>query len=273
MFITSEIIDLPAAGSSASAIPAASLEPAVEPDGPSVSGARPVLNVQFHDQRTRNSFSLAAAEELHALLVTRAGGYRGILFRALGPQFCSGGNLADYGAMTGAEEGKAVNRRIADILGHLSTLPVPTVALIEGDCFGGGVELLSAFDFVVAAPHTRFALWQKKIGLTFGWGGGARLEKRLGVQRLRQLALSARPLNAYEALACGLIDQICPVPLLERHAWDWLRTVLATSQAPVASLKTWNVERELAIFESLWWSTEHQAALARFKTTKRVSGA
>jgi len=179
-------------------------------------------------------------------------------------------------AANGLELGKQVNRRISEILERIALLEVPTVCVVAGDCFGGGLELMSAFDGVLAAPHVMFGFWQRKIGLSFGWGGGRRLQERLGLKRARQMALAAATVPANEALALGLVDAIHPEPLLEAEGEALLRRWMALPRAPVRPLKSWNVAREgefrdceceyeRETFEGLWGNEEHREALKRRK--------
>jgi enoyl-CoA hydratase/carnithine racemase len=225
-----------------------------------------VLRLVFHDSTSRNSFSLRAAEELAAHLQGLSSDIESIVFRAEGRVFCSGGNLSDYAAMTEAHEGQKVNRRIKEVIDELSRVPVPTICLVEGDCFGGGVELMSAFDFAYAVPHAMLALWQRKIGLTYGWGGGVRLEKRLGSARLKELTLSARAMTAAEAKCIGLIDGVIAESRLGEEVGRLVEKLRSLPKAPVGAVKSFDfahapeVEREA--FENLWWGPEHLQALA-----------
>jgi enoyl-CoA hydratase len=225
-----------------------------------------ILTLNFEDPSSRNSFSLRAARELRSVLQKQkeAGKFKALVFAPRGRVFCSGGNLSDYAAMKRPEEGKVVNREITAILTELSELPVPTICLVNGDCFGGGVELLSAFDFVHSAPHAFFGLWQRKIGLTFGWGGGERLEKRLGTQKLRALALSAEVFSAHEALGWGLVDRVHRAPSLVPSAKAHLDKIIGLPRSPVAPLKKWQAQSEKETFETLWWNEEHLAVLRKF---------
>ncbi len=222
-----------------------------------------ILSVVFEDDRSRNSLSLAAARALRMSL--RSGDYDALVFSAKGRVFCSGGHLGDYGQMTEAAQGIEVNREISSILEELSLLPVPTFAGIEGDCFGGGVELLSAFDFVYSAPHALFGLWQRKIGLSFGWGGGARLEKRLGPHLLRRFSLSTDSITAEEALRLSLIDGIFPRGQVQTGIMERVGSMRKLPAAPVASLKRWVPEKEREIFEGLWWNDEHRSVLSEWR--------
>lgn len=224
-----------------------------------------ILVVTFDDPTSRNSFSSKAAEELDRCLSANAGTFDALVFESAGRVFCSGGNLSDYAAMTKADEGKAVNRRITEVLDRVSRIETPTVCSVGGDCFGGGVELISAFDHVLAVSHAFFGLWQRKIGLSFGWGGGARLERRLGSGALRRLALSAETFDARSALSAGLVDEVVTAEILRSRALARARALMALPKAPIASLKSWEANRELEVFESLWLNEEHQKALAARK--------
>ncbi|MES2965188.1 MAG: enoyl-CoA hydratase/isomerase family protein [Bdellovibrionota bacterium] len=226
-----------------------------------------ILIVTFEDSSSRNSWSLTASRELRELLKTQDGRFRALVFESVGRVFCSGGNLSDYAALTKAEEGRAINDAITADLAALSTLKVPSICLVGGDCFGGGVELVSAFDFVISAPHVFFGLWQKKIGLSFGWGGGARLERRVGATRLREWSMSARSLTSGEVRDAGLVDEIVLRDDLLVRGLEVARRLASGSPEAIASLKGFDSSRERDIFHSLWWSDEHRKVLRSRKRT------
>ncbi len=82
----------------------------------------------------------------------------------------------------------------------ISQLPFPTVALIDGNCMGGGTELVLAMDdrIVSAAPHTQIALPEVKIGLIPGWGGTQRLPRLIGLNPAIEMITSGEPVSAAE---------------------------------------------------------------------------
>jgi enoyl-CoA hydratase len=230
------------------------------------------LCIEFDDPSSRNSFSLRAARGLKAAL--QSGSYDSIIFRASGRfsgrVFCSGGNLADYAAMTTPEPGLLVNREITEILQQISQISTPTFCLVSGDCFGGGLELMTAFDFIYTSPNVVFGFWQRKIALTFGWGGGARIESRVGEQKTRQLALAASVIGAREALNIGLVDELHPTEKLIEAAQRKIQSLRQLPIAPLASLKSDSSPPDASLteqekFEALWWNPEHQKVLASRK--------
>lgn len=223
-----------------------------------------VLRLTLNAPERGNSFSLRDAEELEkSLKASGSAGVRGLVLDARGRLFCAGGNLDDYAKMKTSRQGQTVNRKIASVLRRLAEFPHPTVTIVTGDCFGGGVELISAFDQVLCVPEAMFGLWQRRIGLSFGWGGGARIEKRIGPGKLKALALSTRSLSSYEALELGLVDEIHLKAVIEERALAWLDRAANLPLAPVAGLKTFDAGKERRLFERLWWNDEHRAVLRR----------
>ena len=115
-----------------------------------------ILVISFSDPATRNAWSLASSRELTSVLGAHVGRLRALVFGTEGRVFCSGGQLGDYAAMSSADEGRRVNDEIAAGLAALASLGVPTVCCVGGDAFGGGVELVSAFDVVVGNHQADF---------------------------------------------------------------------------------------------------------------------
>jgi enoyl-CoA hydratase len=220
-----------------------------------------ILWLDLNDRKSGNALSLALAQAIEGQIDSHKNELRALVLSASGRVFCSGGNLSDYAQQTRAAQGLRSNQEITRILKKIEKLPFPTIALVTGDCFGGGVELISAFDHLISVPDAFFGLWQRRIGLSFGWGGGARLLKRITLGRLSALAMSTRTFTAQEALQNGLIDQIALRSQMSRLAETWLSKQFALPQKPVAFLKIWIGRNELSIFRKLWWNPEHRAVL------------
>ena len=135
-----------------------------------------LLTIRLQSPETRNALSFATVEQLHQLITQSR--CRGLLLTAEGRVFCSGGQLKDYAVLTEKEAGVKINRQIRRWLGEIAQTSIARVAVVDGFCFGGGVEFLGCFHQVIATPKAMFALWQRRIGLSFGWGGRALLERK-----------------------------------------------------------------------------------------------
>lgn len=228
-------------------------------------GSREILIIEllFRDPETRNSLSAETASELSKILKAsqRADA---LLLRAEGRVFCSGGNLKDQVRMGKVASQKA-NRAIASVLGRLHDLEIPTLALVEGDVFGGGIEFISAFDLVFVTPHVHLAFWQRKMGLTYGWGGGARIAGRVGAKMASRLGIEMKSLTGREAFERGLVDRVVP-PWSART--DSLAEVLRLASLPRRSVGAFkrarNIKHEQREFEQLWFGSDHRERLQHF---------
>lgn len=106
------------------------------------------------------------------------------------------------------------------VFAELAALNIPTVALINGLCLGGGLELALACDYRIAVGEdkTRLGLPEVLLGIHPGWGGTIRLPRLLGGPAALELILTGKPISSYKALKLGLIDQLVPSRQADRAA-------------------------------------------------------
>jgi enoyl-CoA hydratase len=90
----------------------------------------------------------------------------------------------------------------------IERLPFLTVALIDGDCFGGALDLALGFDLRFATPRARFSHPGARLGIVTGFGGTSRWRGVLSRRAANQLFLANRVLSAGEALELGLVDRV-----------------------------------------------------------------
>jgi len=178
--------------------------------------------------------------------------------------FCTGGNLSEQIKTKSKQTSFKTQLALRNMMESLNNHPQMTIALVSGDCFGGGMEFLSSFDYVISAPHAIFGLWQRQLGLSFGWGGGRRLLARSSLQNVKKNVLLARSVCAEEARNNGWVDEIVPLAQLLPRACQLLEQHQSLPQTNFAKLKNWNGEKEEALFSSLWMKLDHQAALKKF---------
>jgi enoyl-CoA hydratase len=165
---------------------------------------------------------LDADDEIRTVLVTAEGE----------GAFCAGADLnafADHDPL-------AVWRRWAHH-GHqafqaLASLRQPTIAVLHGGAYGGGLELAMACDLRVAADTARLGMPEVGIGTLPGWGGTARLASLVGLARAKRLVLTGELLDAQTALQWGLVDEVAP-PGEVRATAERLASLIR-SRGPVA---------------------------------------
>ena len=157
-------------------------------------------------------------EQLVAACATIAGdaGIRAAVFRGVGGSFVSGTDIGQFTAFDGSQAGLDYEARINACVAGLETLPVPTLAVVEGAAMGGGLALAGACDFRIVTPDTRFGVpIARTVGNCLSMANVARLVAAFGAPRTKRLLMLADVLGAEEALACGFVLEIVPPEVLE----------------------------------------------------------
>ncbi len=216
-----------------------------------------VLFIEFHIPESSNALSLEAARALRSL-VRQFRSWRGLVVVTSGHprMFCSGGNLSDYARLKGKAPGLKINREITACLDAFGKWPAVKLALIEGDVLGGGVEWLARFDYRWAVPSAVFSFWQRRIGLTSGWGGGKAWALKIGEDRVRTLLTEGALLPAESALRLGLCDRIVSPWKIREHA-----SALSVGEG----ISEWSAKSESKLFASLWMGPKHKSVLEKWK--------
>jgi enoyl-CoA hydratase/carnithine racemase len=222
------------------------------------------LRLEFLSPDSANAMSLAAARELGAIVRKYKTWNKPVVVLSGHPKvFCSGGNITDYKKLKSKAEGLKVNREIEKHLSAFAKWPVVKLAVVEGDVLGGGMEWLGCFDFRWSTSSALLAFWQRRIGLSTGWGGGARWARLLGEGVVLRLLLEGSLITAPKALRLGLVDRIIPAWKIPEEISRWVN--LLDSEI-LNSLSSWSVRDEAKTFGRLWLGSQHQKFLANWRT-------
>ncbi len=158
------------------------------------------------DDGGMNLLSSDALRELREVLPETSS--KMLLFRSAQPRlFAAGADMAEMQRFT-ATEAYEFARLGQEVFASIERLPCLTVASIDGDCFGGALDLILAFDVRLATPRSRFAHPGARIGIVTGFGGTSRWRKVLTRPAANQLFLANRVFPASEALDLGLVDRV-----------------------------------------------------------------
>ena len=165
--------------------------------------------------------TVRADGDIYALILTGAGE----------KAFVAGADIAEMSSLNAAS-GRAFGKKGNDVFRALETLPIPTIAAVNGYALGGGCELSMACDIRICAENAVFGQPETGLGITPGFGGPQRLARLIGPGMAKQLIYSARNIKADEALRVGLVNAVYPAAELMPAA-EKLASAIA-GNAPVA---------------------------------------
>ena len=168
----------------------------------------------------------AAPGDVRAVVVTGAGE------RA----FSAGSDVKGFESHTGAA-GRPHFTREEAAMSRLANLPMPTIAAIEANALGGGLELALACDIRVASERARLGLPEVRLAVTPGAGGTQRLPRVVGVGRAKELTLTGRVIDAHEAERIGLVSRVVGAGLARQAADEIAAEISARGPLAVREVK------------------------------------
>jgi 3-hydroxyacyl-CoA dehydrogenase / enoyl-CoA hydratase / 3-hydroxybutyryl-CoA epimerase len=170
-----------------------------------------------------NTLDREVMEELSSILDTLANdtSHKGVIV-ASGKKtgFIAGADISQFTKFKDIDEATSVLTLGQHILAKLESLKMPTVAMIDGFCLGGGMELVLACRYRVAeeSGKTRLGLPEVKLGIHPGWGGTVRLPRLIGGPQALNMILSGHTVSGKAAAKLGFVDVAVPKRQLVRAA-------------------------------------------------------
>lgn len=238
----------------------------------SVQGDR-VAVLTLNDPARRNALSGELREQLLVAVRHEATNpdTKALVLTGAGPGFCSGGDISAMGV--DPERSLRWLQTLHDTAMLLGAFPKPVVAAVNGHAFGAGLSLALLADYVITSPKAKFGATFAKMGVVpdtgFLWVAG----RRIGQARTLQLVMTARTVEAEEAVAMGLMDEL---------ADDVLTTAVARAESfcqvaplPFAAAKASFAQgldglapylaREMADMARMYRTADHLEAVAAFR--------
>ncbi len=183
---------------------------------------------------------------------------RVVVLKGNGKHFQAGADLKWINGVRpqSAEANEAASQATFEAVQRLNTLPVPTVALVQGGCFGGGTGVISACDVVIAADNALFSITEVRWGLTAAIII-PQLCDAIGVRQVRRYALTGERFGAEEARRIGLVHEVVKLADLDQAGEKVVEQLLANGPAALAETK------KLALESSFGGMAVDDAAYAR----------
>lgn len=247
-----------------------------------VSRQGTVAHVVLARPEARNAMSVEMVRKLCDVAgeLARDEKLRTVLISGEGAGFCAGADLKERATMDDTDVRRHVTL-IRQAIRAIEQLPMPTIALLHGFAFGGGLELALACDLRYAARETKMGLTETALAILPGAGGTQRLARLIGPMHAKRLVFSAARLDAKEAMQIGLLTDVADTkdemfacalelarqigengPLAVRQA-KW-----AIDQGLSVDLAT-GLELEWAAYQSLISTSDRLEALRAFREKRK----
>lgn len=188
----------------------------------------------------RNALTLAMWRSIPDL-VTQAlavPGLRLLIVEGKGGHFSGGADIDEfptlYATKQAALEAQIV---IQAAMRAIEDFPLPTLAAIEGACYGGGCGLALACDLRYATGTARFAITPAKLGLVYGVDDSRRLVAAVGHARAKDILFTGRTLDAESALRVHLIDALYPPGALDTAVSEFSDAIMSTAVSSASATK------------------------------------
>ena len=227
-----------------------------------------VAILTLDNPQARNAMSIPMMQQLHIhvqeICLKKP---IAVILTALGEEaFCAGGDLHDVRAhLMHKEEAQKMNQNMSRILSSFALHNIFVFVALNGLALGGGAELTTYGNMVIAEPHSYIAFVHAKLGVSPGWGGGMGLVQKVGTHRARQILVSAQRILPEQALAWGLIDQIVDKGCALDTAKAQAQKIAQYPKGAVQAVQEFSLHptavHESEIFLSLWGEEAHRHAL------------
>ncbi len=191
------------------------------------------------DRPPENYFDQGLLSQLNRTvsdILLRKDELRVVLIASRGKNFSAGIDYAGFVKMTKDEAGHFAEVGY-NLLKHIEDLPVPVIAVLQGETTGAGLGFALAADLRIAAADAKFSFPEAQFGVPPIFGSSQRLYKTVGVGRAKELLFTGRTVDAEEALRIGLVNMVVPTETLEEEANKFALRIAGNSLSSLRSIK------------------------------------
>ena len=181
-----------------------------------------IASILIDRPEARNAMTWAMYQQLRAICeqLREDHSVRAVRFQGAGGEaFVAGTDIAQFQDFTSGKDGVDYEHRIDGTMQLLAGLPMPTVAVVQGWCIGGGLAIASTCDFRIATPGSKFGVpIARTLGNCLSMANVAGLVASFGRPRVQRLLLLADVIGAEEAQACGYVLDVVAADGIEAAA-------------------------------------------------------
>lgn len=161
-----------------------------------------------------------------------------ILSGAGGKSFVSGADISKFEQERGSKEATdRYNARIRVVYSTVENFPKPTIAMINGHCIGGGLNLAACSDLRFCSEKSKFAMPAAKLALGYPFDAIRRLMNAVGPASAKQLMFTAKSIDAETAFRLGLVQEVLPEEALEERVREVADTIAGNAPLTIKAMK------------------------------------
>jgi enoyl-CoA hydratase/carnithine racemase len=207
----------------------------------SIDGEIATLTLNNPDKLNAINKAMWAALAVHMRALSANSQVRCVVLRGAGDEaFAAGGDLEEFVTQRATlEQALAYHAEVATALNAIADCPHPTVALIQGACIGGGLEIAGVCDLRICGETSRFGAPINRLGFSMYPGEMEGLLKLAGPAVMKEILLEGRILNASEAYAKGLVTRVMPDAQVADEAYATARRICAGAPLVAGWHKQW----------------------------------
>jgi len=182
-----------------------------------------------------------------------------VLNGAGGKSFVSGADISKFDKERSSKEAVlSYNKRTQKVYELLESFPKPTIAMIDGYCIGGGLNLAVCCDIRICSEKSKFAMPAAKLSLGYPFSSIKRLFDVMGPGMAKHFMFTAEKISATEALACGLVQKLISEDSIDSYVKDYALTIANNAPLTIKAMKQIGIEilknpdeRDLLLCEKL----------------------
>lgn len=191
----------------------------------SVDGPVATLTLNRPDKRNAVRMSMWSAINVHVTALAKDPSVRVLVVRGAGEHFCAGADISELTNGPGGEYAR-INWAAEEAL---AGFPGPTIAVIRGNCVGGGVSIASACDIRFCSSEAVFGITPAKLGIVYPTNAMERVTRLIGPSATKMLVYSGELIDASRALRVGLVDEVHEPGGLDARVEGFVATLLERS--------------------------------------------
>lgn len=218
--------------------------------------------ITFNNPEKHNAVSIEMWDALEQIL----DGFRSskdirviVLNGAGGKAFVSGADISKFDKERSSKEAVlSYNKRTQKVYENLETFPKPTIAMIDGYCIGGGLNLAVCCDIRICSEKSKFAMPAAKLSLGYPFSSIKRLFDVMGPGMAKHFMFTAEKISASEALACGLVQKLVSEESIDSYVKDYALNIANNAPLTIKAMKQIGIEisknsdeRDLLLCEKL----------------------